>query len=371
MTLKPVSPPGLLTTALRDAHRALGAKLVDFAGWEMPISYAGTLSEHAAVRTAAGLFDIGHMGRLDMRGPGADAFLSSLVTARLDDLRPGAARYALVCNEKGAILDDIFVYRRGTDDWLVIVNGANRVKIVNWIELRRPRTVTVVDRTPETGLIALQGPRAARILGALIGPDLARAPLHTFAETTWRGRPVLIARTGYTGEWGVEIMADNGLMRALWDAALAEGQAAGLVPVGLGARDTLRLEMGYMLYGNDIDETTTPLEAGLGWAVDLAKPEFVGKTALVAQKQAGPSRRLVGFELREKGVPRHGHPILAGGTPIGVVTSGTLSPTLDKGIGLGYVDAAHAGIGTAVEIDIRGKIKPATVVKPPFYRKAR
>ena len=359
----------LLTTALHGAHRALGAKLVDFAGWEMPISYAGTLAEHAAVRRAAGLFDIGHMGRIDVRGPGADAFLSSLVTARLDDLRPGAARYALVCNEQGTILDDIFVYRRGADDWLLIVNGSNRLKIVDWLERRRPPTVSTVDRTLETGLIALQGPRAAEILGTLIGPEFTRAPLHTFADATWRGQPVLVARTGYTGEWGVEIMAANGAMRALWDAALAEGKAAGLVPVGLGARDTLRLEMGYALYGNDIDETTTPLEAGLGWAVDLTKAAFAGKDALVAHHQRGVSRKLVGFELREKGVPRHGHPILVGGKPTGVVTSGNLSPTLDKGIGLGYVEAAHSALGTAIDIDIRGKIKPATVVKPPFYKK--
>ncbi len=362
---------GLLATALHDVHRALGAKLVDFAGWEMPISYTGTLTEHAAVRRAAGLFDIGHMGRIDVRGQGADAFLSAVVTARLDDLRPGAARYALVCNETGTLLDDIFVYRRAADDWLLIVNGSNRLKIVDWLERGRPRTVTTIDRTLETGLIALQGPRAAEILSALIGPELARAPLHTFAEVTWRNTPLLVARTGYTGEWGVEILAANGAMRTLWDAVLAEGKAAGLVPVGLGARDTLRLEMGYALYGNDIDETTTPLEAGLGWAVDLTKPEFRGKDALVAQHRRGVGRKLVGFELREKGVPRHGHPIVVGGKPVGVVTSGNLSPTLDKGIGLGYVEAAHSTLGTAIDIDIRGKVKPAVAVKPPFYKKTR
>lgn len=355
---------GLLTTALHDAHRALGAKLVDFAGWDMPIAYAGTLGEHAAVRRAAGLFDIGHMGRIDVRGAGADAWLQSLVTADLTGVKPGAARYALVCNDQGGILDDIFVYRRAADDWLVIVNGANRTKIVAWMERHRAPDVTVSDRTLYTGLIALQGPRASEILDRVLGGQPATRPLHTFADVVWQQTPVLVARTGYTGEWGVELMAENPAIRPLWDALLAAGAA----PAGLGARDTLRLEMGYMLYGNDIGETTTPIEAGLGWAVSFAH-DFIGKAALVAQKTTGPTRKLVGFDLRDKGVPRHGHPILAEGRSIGVVTSGNLSPTLDKGIGMGYIEAAHATPGGAIAIDIRGKIKAATIVKPPFYRK--
>lgn len=358
---------GLLTTALHEAHRALGARLVDFAGWEMPISYAGTLSEHAAVRGSAGLFDIGHMGRIEVAGSGAEAFLQSLVTADLADLKAGAARYALVCNERGGILDDVFVYKRGAHDWLVIVNGANRTKIVAWLERHGRADVTPVDRTMETGLIALQGPQAADLLERVIGGNVSALPLHAFADVSWHGAPLLVARTGYTGEWGVELMAANPMMRPLWDALLA----AGATPVGLGARDTLRLEMGYMLYGNDIDETTTPIEAGLGWAVSLAKPDFIGRAALAAQKANGVGRKLVGFDLQEKGVPRHGHPILAGGQSVGLVTSGNLSPTLDKGIGMGYIDAAHAAPGTAIAIDIRGKLKPAVVVKPPFYRKTR
>jgi aminomethyltransferase len=360
---------GLLTTALHDHHRALGAKLVDFAGWEMPISYAGTVGEHAAVRRAAGLFDIGHMGRIDVRGPGAGDWIQQLVTSNTETLKPGAARYALVCNERGTILDDIFVYKRDTDNWLLIVNGANRLKIAAWIERHRPKGITAVDRTLETGLIALQGPRAAAILERLIGSPQTGSQLHTFTETTWRNRPLLVARTGYTGEWGVELMADQAAMRSVWEGVLEAGRSEGLVPVGLGARDTLRLEMGYMLYGNDIDETTTPLEAGLGWVVDFNKPDFIGKNALTAQKQAGVGRKLVGFELLEKGVPRHGHPIQVDGKPVGVVTSGNLSPTLDRGIGLGYVESNYAALGTTLAIDIRGKIKPATVVKPPFYRR--
>jgi aminomethyltransferase len=361
----------LLTTALHDAHRALGAKLVDFAGWEMPISYAGTVAEHGAVRRAAGAFDIGHMGRLRVRGSGATAYVESIVTRGVTDVPNGAARYALVCNERGTILDDIFVYRYSADDWLLIVNGANRLKIVAWLQQRRPAGVTVEDRTLETGLIAIQGPRARDVLDRLSIATPSPFRLHTFIETVRNGRPLLIARTGYTGEWGVEVMAEHAVIAALWGDALAHGKDLGLVPVGLGARDTLRLEMGYALYGHEIDETTTPLDAGLEWAVDFGKTDFVGKAALAAQRSRGLTRRLVGFELIDKGVPRQGHPILADGAVAGVVTSGNLSPSLDKGVGMGYMDAARAAEGTPIEIDIRGKRKRAVVVKPPFYKKGK
>jgi aminomethyltransferase len=358
-----------LLTALHDRHRALGAKLVDFAGWDMPIAYAGTVGEHHAVRRAAGAFDISHMGRIDVRGPGAGTWLRSLVTRNLEDLAPGAARYALVCNERGTILDDIFVYRRAAEDWLLIVNGANRAKIVAWLEQHRPSAISVTDRTLETGLLALQGPRVREVLTrmAVRVPDTFR--LHTFVENTWNGKPLLIARTGYTGEWGVELMADQASIVALWDQALARGNDAGLVPVGLGARDTLRLEMGYALYGHEIDETTTPLEAGLEWVVDFDGPDFQGKAALSAQRDRGVERRLVGFELIDKGVPRQGHPIVADGREVGTVTSGNLSPTLDKGIGMGYIQATRATVGTPIDIDIRGKRKHAVIVKPPFYQR--
>ncbi len=365
------STGGLLTTALHGAHRALGAKLVDFAGWEMPIAYAGTVGEHLAVRRAAGAFDIGHMGRIDVRGPGAGAYLRSLVTRTLADMPAGAARYALVCNDRGTILDDIFVYRKGAEDWLLIVNGANRVKIVSWLEHHRPAAVSVVDRTLDTGLLALQGARVREVLGRMAIPLPETFRLHTFIDATWSGRPLLIARTGYTGEWGVELMADHASTTALWDQALARGKDLGLAPVGLGARDTLRLEMGYALYGHEIDETTTPLEAGLGWVVDFSDSDFLGKAALMAQRDRGVDRCLVGFELLDKGVPRQGHPILAEGRPVGAVTSGNLSPSLDKGIGMGYIEASRAAVGTAIEIDIRGKRKRAVIVKPPFVRKPK
>ncbi len=365
------STGGLLTTALHERHRALGAKLVDFAGWDMPIAYAGTVGEHAAVRRAAGAFDISHMGRIDVRGSGAGAFLRSLVTRNLADMPEGAARYALMCNERGTILDDIFVYRKGAEDWLLIVNGANRAKIVAWLEQHRPPAISVIDRTLDTGLVALQGPRVREVLTrmAVSLPDAFR--LHTFVEGSWRGRPLFIARTGYTGEWGVEVMADRPSIVALWDDALAQGKDAGLVPVGLGARDTLRLEMGYALYGHEIDETTTPLEAGLDWVVDFSEADFVGKAALTLQRDQGVARRLVGFELIDKGVPRQGHLMLAQGRAVGAVTSGNLSPSLDKGIGMGYIEATRAAVGTRIDIDIRGKSKQAVIVKPPFYRKTR
>ncbi|HET8760047.1 MAG TPA: glycine cleavage system aminomethyltransferase GcvT [Nitrospiria bacterium] len=361
----------LLTTALHAAHRALGARLVDFAGWEMPISYAGTVAEHTAVRRAAGVFDIGHMGRLRVRGSGATAYLESLVTRGVGDIPPGAARYALVCNEQGTILDDIFVYRYAGDDWLLIVNGANRLKIAAWMQQHRPMGVTVEDRTLETGLLAIQGPRTREVLDRLSIALPSPFRLHTFIETVRNGRPVLVARTGYTGEWGVEVMAEHAVVAAVWDEALERGKDLGLVPVGLGARDTLRLEMGYALYGHEIDETTTPLDAGLEWAVDFAKTDFIGKAALSAQRARGLTRRLVGFELIDKGVPRQGHPILADGAPVGVVTSGNLSPSLDKGVGMGYMDAARAVDGAPIEIDIRGKRKRAVIMKPPFYKKGK
>jgi aminomethyltransferase len=364
------STGGLLTTALHAAHHALGAKLVDFAGWDMPIAYAGTVGEHLAVRRAAGAFDISHMGRIEARGPGVEAYLRSLVTRKLADLAPGSARYALVCNERGTILDDIFVYRRGAEDWLLIVNGSNRLKIAAWLEQHRPAAVSVIDRTLDTGLIALQGPRTRDVLARLAVPLPPSFRLHTFVESTWQGRPLLIARTGYTGEWGVEVMADHAAIAALWEQALARGKDLGLVPVGLGARDTLRLEMGYALYGHEIDETTTPLEAGLDWVVDFGGSDFLGKAALAAQRDRGIDRRLAGFELIDKGVPRQGHPILAEGRAVGAVTSGNLSPSLDKGIGMGYIEATRAAVGTPIEIDIRGKRKQAVIVKPPFYRKA-
>jgi aminomethyltransferase len=361
----------LLTTALHERHRALGAKLVDFAGWDMPIAYAGTVGEHGAVRRAAGAFDIGHMGRIDVRGPGSGSYLRSLVTRDLADMGFGSARYALVCNERGTILDDIFVYRRATEDWLLIVNGANRTKIVAWLGTHRPPSVSVADRTLDTGLIAIQGPRTREVLERMAISLPSSFRLHTFVESTWRGRPLFIARTGYTGEWGVELMADQAGIAVLWDEAFSRGKDLGLVPVGLGARDTLRLEMGYALYGNEIDETTTPLEAGLDWVVDLSDADFIGKTPLVAQRSHGPSRRLVGFELLDRGVPRHGHPILADGRTVGTVTSGNLSPSLDKGIGMGYIEATRTAAGTLIEIDIRGKRKRAVIAMAPFYRKPK
>lgn len=360
-----------MTTALHAAHQALGAKLVDFAGWDMPLAYAGTVGEHLAVRRAAGAFDIGHMGRIEVRGPGAGAYVRSLVTRTLADMPAGAARYALVCNERGTILDDIFVYRKAPEEWLLIVNGANRVKIVSWIEQHRPSAVSVVDRTLDTGLIALQGPCIRDVLGRIELSLPSSFRLHTFVENTWQGRSLLIARTGYTGEWGVEVMADHATIVALWNQTLTQGKDLGLVPVGLGARDTLRLEMGYALYGHEIDETTTPLEAGLDWVVDFSEADFVGKAALIAQRNQGVDRCLVGFELVDKGVPRQGHPILADGRPVGTVTSGNLSPSLDKGIGMGYIEATRGAVGTAIEIDIRGKRKRAVITKPPFFRKPK
>lgn len=360
-------------TPLVTYHRAAGAKLVPFAGWEMPLQYSGVVDEYQAVRICAGLFDVSHMGRILVGGPSAGRFLQFVTTSNVAALSPWQAKYSLVCNPDGGIKDDIFVYRIGdSDGYLLCVNASNREKILSWF-LDRAREFSgclIQDRSREIAQIALQGPASREIVATLAVPDVEKLKLRESQWATVDGVNCLIARTGYTGEWGYEFYV-FGSPSPLWTALLERGRPFGIKPAGLGARDLLRLEMGYLLYGNDIDENTTPLEAGVEWAVDFDKETFIGRESLWIQKQTGPSRRLVGFELGEKGVPRRGCPILdrVAGHVIGRVTSGNFSPLLQKGIGLGYVPAASASPGTLLAIDIRGKAIPAIVVKPPFYRK--
>ncbi|MCS6286837.1 MAG: glycine cleavage system aminomethyltransferase GcvT [Nitrospira sp.] len=359
-------------TPLIAQHRAAGAKLVDFAGWEMPIQYSGVLDEYHTVRSKAGLFDVSHMGRLLVSGAGALAFLQSVTTNDVAKLAVGQAHYSMVCNDEGGIKDDIFVYRLKPADYLLCVNASNRAKVLTWLQAR-PRDAGVVleDHSDQMAQIALQGPLSKDIMTVLGGAAVTTLKLHHICEATLASIPTLIARTGYTGELGYELYVPADRVGGLWESMMTAGASKGLKPAGLGSRDLLRLEMGYLLYGNDIDETITPIEAAVEWTVSLEKGDFAGRARLLAQKSNGPAKRFVGFELLEKAVPRHGCKILDADSsaPIGEVSSGNLSPILQKGIGLGYVPLTHSTIGSKLTIDIRGKAVPAKVVKPPFYRK--
>ncbi|MDH5498678.1 MAG: glycine cleavage system aminomethyltransferase GcvT [Nitrospira sp.] len=362
----------MLHTSLIAQHRIAGGKLVDFAGWEMPIQYSGVVDEYQTVRTKAGLFDVSHMGRLVVNGTGAESFLQRMTTNDLAGLNPMQAHYSMVCNEQGGILDDIFVYRlEQPGEFLLCANASNRTKILAWLFKHRQglSDCHIQDRSTEIAQIALQGPATRSIVAALGLSMLAQLKLRQSARVRVSGVECLIARTGYTGEFGYEFYV-YGDAPVVWDALLGAGKAFGLKPAGLGARDLLRLEMGYLLYGNDIDERTTPIEAGVEWAVSVEKGEFLGKAVLAKQQKEGPPRRFVGFELLEKGVPRHGFTMVSSSSePIGEVTSGNLSPLLQKGIGLGYVLSQYATPETGIMIDVRGKLVPAKIVKPPFYKR--
>jgi aminomethyltransferase len=362
-------------TPLHHAHSTAGAKLVDFAGWDMPIQYSGVVDEYQAVRTRAGLFDVSHMGRISLTGPGSTAFLQRVTTNDLSKLAIGQSHYSMVCNERGGIKDDIFIYAVGPDEFLVCVNASNREKIVGWMQRHVTSTehCRVDDRSDELAQLALQGPASRDVLSELsIDPLSTLKPRHVL-QAKLLGESTLVARTGYTGELGYELYHPARSVHRLWDRLMEVGRPKGLKPAGLGARDLLRLEMGYLLYGNDIDEDTTPLEAGAGWIVQLNKDEFIGRTALMRQHTIGLTRRLVALELLEQGVPRHGCSILgtSAGEAVGAVTSGNFSPLLKKGIALGYVPPALSAPGTRLHIDIRGKLLSAAVVKAPFYKKPK
>jgi len=360
----------LKRTPLYAAHQAAGAKLVEFGGWEMPVSYAGILDEHRAVRTAAGLFDVSHMGEFEISGPGAAGLCQRLTTNDVNLLVDGQVQYTLLCREDGGVVDDITLYRRAADRFLLCVNAGNIAKDWAWIQAHA-EGVSVEDRSDATGLLALQGPRAAEILAPLTDVDLATLRTFRFAEGAVAGRPAIVSRTGYTGEDGFELYAAAAEVPVLWEALVEAGAPAGLQPVGLGARDTLRLEAALALYGNDLDDATTPLSAGLARFVKLDSDDFVGRDALRAERDAGSRRRLVGLELRGAGIARHGYPILGAGQPIGIVTSGTRSPTLERAVALGYVETAWAEAAEGLTVEIRGRQVAAAIVPTPFYRRAR
>jgi aminomethyltransferase len=344
----------LLQTPLHDRHVALGARLVPFAGWEMPVQYEGVIQEHRAVRTDAGVFDVSHMGEIEVEGPKAHELLQSLLSNELDRIEPGQAQYTLLTNERGGIIDDLIAYRLDRCRYLLVVNASNRDADFRWLKEHEVSGSDVRDVSDEYALLAVQGPQAVAKLG------LDPAPAFTFAEGAIDGVDVMVNRTGYTGEDGCELLCMAEDAGALWDAVLARGVA----PCGLGARDTLRLEACYPLHGNDIGPDTDPLSAGLGWTCALAK-EFTGVARLRTIKEAGPERRLAAFVMEEKAIPRQGMPIDGGGE----VTSGTHSPMLDVGIGLGYVPAAQATPGTELTIDVRGRPRRARVVKKPIYKR--
>jgi glycine cleavage system T protein (aminomethyltransferase) len=345
----------LLQTPLHDRHVALGAKLVPFAGWEMPVQYAGVMQEHRAVRADAGVFDVSHMGELEVEGPRAHELLQGLLSNDLDRLGAGEAQYTLLTNERGGIIDDLIAYRLGEHRYLLVVNAANRDADFRRLKGREVSGSDVRDVSDEYALLAVQGPRAIERLG------LAPAEQFTFAEERIDGVECMVARTGYTGEDGCEVLCMAEDAAALWDAVLARGA----VPCGLGARDTLRLEASLPLHGNDITPETDAISAGLGWACALGAKEFCGSDELRRIKEAGPARKLVSFVMEEKAIPRHGMPIDGGGE----VTSGTHSPMLGVGIGMGYVPAAHATPGAQLAVDVRGRPRRARVVKRPIYKR--
>ncbi len=360
-----------LRTPLFDAHLRAGARMVEFAGWEMPVQYAGLLAEHAAVRTQVGLFDVSHMGEVVFRGPKALAALQAVFTNDLSKVADGQAQYGCLCRESGGIVDDVVIYRRGAEDLLVCVNAGNRQKDYEWLAAHAGGA-DVKNESDEWGQLALQGPLAAQLLQRLCDVNLSQVKTYRFAPGKVAGRPCLVARTGYTGEDGFELFCRAEDATPLWDALLEAGKPEAIQPAGLGCRDSLRLEMAYRLYGSDMDDDATPLEAGLGWVVKLDKGDFVGRDALLRQKAAGLSRKLVGFQLSQAGIARHGYPVVQDGREIGVVTSGTKSPSLGTSIGLAYLPPALAAEGSTFAVDIRGRPVAATVVKTPFYvRSAR
>jgi aminomethyltransferase len=351
--------------------------MVPFGGWDMPIDYSGhglgVIKEHLAVRTRAGLFDVSHMGEVDIVGPGALAFLQRVTSNDVARLQDGHAQYSALPMPNGAPVDDIIVYRFHAERFLLVVNAGNRAKDVAWLKSQGASGCEINDRSDEFALLALQGPKAAAILQGLTGADLAAVGYYKFTTGTVAGLAATMARTGYTGEDGFEVMVAAKDAPPLWDALLAAGRGEGLAPAGLGARDTLRLEAKMCLYGNDIDETTTLVEAGLGWivCVEAHKGEFNGRAVLADQKAKGVARKLVGFEMKERGIARHGYPVLIGGQPVSVVTSGSMAPFLEKNIGLAYVPSAHAAVGASLGIEIRGASVAAEIVKTPFYKRAK
>ena len=370
MTGAPASED-LRRTPLHECHREAGAKIVPFAGWEMPVQYESVIEEHRAVRERAGLFDVSHMGEISVRGPGAVSYLEALTPNHVAKLGLGRAHYSGLLTEAGTYVDDLLIYRLGEQDFLVVVNASNRDKDFAWMQRHASADVEVEDVSDRYALLALQGPRAVEILAPLTDVDLSALRYYGFAAGTVDGHRAIVSRTGYTGEDGFELYLDPAAAPVVWRLLLERGREHGLVPAGLGARDTLRLEAGMALYGHELDDATTPWEAGLDWVGKLDKGDFVGRDALVRQRESGVPRKLVGFEVTGRGIGRQGHPLRHGGRVVGKVTSGTWSPTFERALGMGYVETALATSGNEVELEVRERPVPARLAAIPFYRRPR
>ncbi len=372
MTAHDSAATSLKRTPLFEQHVALGARLVEFGGWEMPVQYSGIIDEHRAVRTHAGLFDVSHMGEFKVEGQAALAFLQHLVPNDVSRLVINQALYTQLCLPEGGTIDDLIIYKLEEGHYMLVVNAANIEKDFDWISKQaKGFDVQISDQSNATALLALQGPEAQSILQPLTDVDLSAIHYYHCLPGTVSDVNCIISRTGYTGEDGFELYCPSSDAPKLWSDLLAAGKNHGLLPAGLGARDTLRLEASYCLYGHELDEQTNPLEASLGWTVKLNKDEFIGHDALREVKQQGLKRKLVGIEMVERGICRGGYAIFEDDRQIGVVTSGAPSPTLNKNIGMGYVDASHAVVGKPVFIDIRGKRTAAQIVALPFYKRPK
>lgn len=359
----------LSRTACHDWHVSHGGRMVDFAGWEMPVQYSTIIEEHNAVRNTAGLFDIAHMGRLQFTGPDACQFLDHLVTNDVTKIDVGQIRYALVTNQDGGILDDVLVYRF-QDFYLLVVNASNRLKIVDWIDQHQgPFDVEVADLTTERFMAALQGPKSIDILNPLVDADISEIRYYHGIEARVFDVPALVSRTGYTGEDGFEVIVASENGAELWQALIDRGSDAGLLPTGLACRDTLRLEAAMPLYGHELDETIDPFTAGLSFAVKLKAGAFIGKEALVAEKANENRRQRVGLDLEGRRIAREGATLHVGDQHVGIVTSGTFSPTFEKSIAMAYVEPGYAELGTTLEVDIRGKRVNAVITQLPFYKR--
>ncbi|MBN1996286.1 glycine cleavage system aminomethyltransferase GcvT [candidate division KSB1 bacterium] len=356
----------LKKTGFYDFHLALGAKIVPFGGFLMPVQYSSIMNEHRAVRARVGLFDVSHMGEFYVRGQNATQFLQKLTINDIEQIDINQAQYTAMCYPDGGIVDDLLIYRFA-DYFMMVVNASNTEKDWQWAQKNLLDKVKMENVTEETSLLALQGPLSTKVLAPLVDVDLKALDYYHFIKVSVGDVEAVISRTGYTGEIGYELYFSRSASVPVWEKIMQAGEKYNIEPVGLGARDTLRLEKKYCLYGNDIDNTTNPLEAGLGWITKFNKGEFIGRDALLQIKQSGIKRKLVGFEMLDKAVPRHGYKIFIDDKSAGVVTSGTFSPMLEKGIGMGYVPFGFSGIDTPVYIEIRGKLFPGKIVKTPFY----
>jgi len=355
-------------TALYDKHIEAGAKMVSFAGYQMPIQYRSITEEHKRVRETVGIFDVSHMGEFWVKGDRAAEFVSKITVNNAEKLQVNQAQYSAMLYENGTIIDDLIVYRFQSR-FMLVVNASNRVKDYDWIKKHAPGDIILDDASERTSLMAIQGRFATALLKKLTKAPLDEIQFYWFREGEVAGKRAIISRTGYTGEEGFELYVDNEDAPEIWDAVMDAGKEYDIEPIGLGARDTLRLEMKYALYGNDIDETTNPIEAGLGWITKVNKGEFIGRDTILDVKAKGIDRKLIGFVVDGKAIPRHGYKCIAGGEEVGHVTSGCWSPSLEQGIGMAYLSKEYTPVDTRFDLDIRGKIVPAKVVETPFYKR--